>query len=136
MGFYGGKGPSRINGNLNVVGITSLGFFPTDTQTIERNITLSGDRIFYSVNKNLEFKDGTVLTVGSGSTIVFDRFNNLDDVRSKSLESPFIMSANIIEENFTIPSNYNAITVGPTLTVDSGVVITVSTGSNWSIVPE
>ena len=135
MGFYGGKVPTRISGNLNVVGITSLGFFTADTQTIERDTTLPGNRTYYSVNKNLEFENGTIFTVGSGSTVVLDRFNNLDDVTSTSLKSPFIMSFNTLVNNFTIPSNYNAMTVGPTLTVDPGVVITVSSGSNWTVVP-
>ena len=220
MGFYGGKVPTRISGNLNVVGITSLGFFTADTQTVERDTTLSGNRTYYSVNKNLEFENGTILTVGSGSTIILDRFNNLDDVRSnslissgiitaltfngtlkgdiigittlgffsddqiiyedvelgdntkyysvhknitvdsgstftvgtgstilldrfnnlddvtaKSVTSPFIMSYNRIREDFTVPTNYNAISIGPSLTVDDGIVIIVEEDANWSIIP-
>lgn len=119
---------------LNVVGISTLGFFGDDL-VLQRGLTLSDNNTYYTAAKNLTLESGAVITVGSGSTVVFDRFNNLDNVNAKSAASPFIMSYNRISESFTIPPNYNAMSVGPTIAVDSGVVITVSANANWSLVP-
>lgn len=119
---------------LSVSGISTLGFF-SDDQIITKNAILGDNTNYYSVHKNLTVKSGAVLSVGSGSTILLDRFNNLDNVTTKSVTSPFIMSYNRIQENFTVPANYNAMSVGPILTIDSGVVITVETNANWSVVP-
>lgn len=54
-------------------------------------------------------------------------------VTTSSITSPFIMSYNQISSNFTVPSNYNAASVGPVLTINNGVVITVETNANWFI---
>jgi hypothetical protein len=51
---------------------------------------------------------------------------------STSVTSPFIMNYNTILENFTVPANYNASSVGP-LTVSIGVVVTLGTNANWVI---
>jgi hypothetical protein len=42
-------------------------------------------------------------------------------------------NASVITANETVASGYNAISGGP-ITIASGVTVTVSTGSNWSIV--
>lgn len=50
-----------------------------------------------------------------------------------SVRSPFFTSFNTIQNNYMIPSNYNALSVGPT-TVASGVTVTVSDSAYWVIV--
>jgi hypothetical protein len=90
---------------------------------------------YYSVHKNITVDSGSTFTVGTGSTVLLDRFNNLDDVTAKSITSPFIMSYNSVFENFTVPTNYNAMSVGPTLSISNGIVVTVQSGASWSIVP-
>lgn len=47
--------------------------------------------------------------------------------------APFFLNANTVAANFSIPSNYNAVSVGP-ITVNSGVTVTIATGSSWVIV--
>lgn len=125
--------------SLNVSGISTLGFF-SDNQVVSQTALLGENTTYYSVHKNIIIDSGSTLTVGSGSTILLDRFNNLDDViaqslNSKHITSPFIMSYNRIQENFIVPVNYNAISIGPILSIDSGVVITIEQDANWAIVP-
>lgn len=45
----------------------------------------------------------------------------------------FFQNSNVITASYTIPTNMNAMTAGP-VTINSGVVITVPTGSVWTIV--
>jgi hypothetical protein len=45
----------------------------------------------------------------------------------------FFVNPTIVSANYTIPTNYNAMTGGP-VTVASGVVVTVPSGSTWTVV--
>ena len=56
-------------------------------------------------------------------------------VSSLYVTSPFILNPTSISENYTVPANYNAMTVGPSIVVNNGVVVTVQSGGNWSVVP-
>jgi hypothetical protein len=47
--------------------------------------------------------------------------------------APFFLNATTVSSNFTVPSNYNAMTAGK-VTINTGVTVTVSTGSRWVIV--
>ena len=44
-----------------------------------------------------------------------------------------VVHANTIDDDYTIASSNNCITAGP-ITVNSGVTVTVSSGSTWAIV--
>ena len=45
----------------------------------------------------------------------------------------FFVNPTTVSSNYTVPANYNAMTAGP-ITVNSGVVVTVGSGSVWTIV--
>ena len=47
--------------------------------------------------------------------------------------NPFFLNPTTVSANYTIPANYNASSAGP-ITINTGVTVTVSTGSNWVIV--
>ena len=112
----------------------------------------------------LGFSSGTTITFASGSTINFSNttgtkpfnvtsttlVNNLNAdlldgvswgnvntpiVSSSYLQisTPFYMNSNTVTANFTIPTNYNAMSAGP-VTVNSGITVTIPTGSEWTIV--
>jgi hypothetical protein len=51
----------------------------------------------------------------------------------KMSSSPFIEMTVNISSNYTVSNNYNALTAGP-VTIDSGVTVTVPTGSTWTVV--
>lgn len=42
-------------------------------------------------------------------------------------------NATTISANYTVPTNYNALSAGP-VTVNSGVSVTVNSGSVWTVV--
>ena len=46
---------------------------------------------------------------------------------------PFMLNATTVSANFTIPTNFNASSAGP-ITVNTGITVTVSTGSTWVII--
>jgi hypothetical protein len=45
----------------------------------------------------------------------------------------FFVNPTTVSSNYTIPTNYNAMTAGP-ITINSGVVVTVGSGSVWTVV--
>jgi len=45
----------------------------------------------------------------------------------------FFINPTTVSVNYTIPSNYNAMTAGP-ITVNSGITVTVPSGSTWVVV--
>lgn len=45
----------------------------------------------------------------------------------------FFVNPTTVSVNYTIPTNYNAMTAGP-ITVNSGVTVTVPSGSTWTVV--
>jgi len=69
----------------NLTGISTLGFFGDD-QNITSSVTLPTNTLLYTVHKNINVASGSTITVGSGTTIIMDRFNNLDDVKARTLE--------------------------------------------------
>jgi hypothetical protein len=46
---------------------------------------------------------------------------------------PFHLNATTVSANFTIPTDFNASSAGP-ITVNTGITVTISTGSTWIIV--
>jgi len=48
-------------------------------------------------------------------------------------EQVFYENAQVVTSSYTIPSTSNAMTAGP-ITINSGAVITVPSGSTWTIV--
>ena len=73
------------------------------------------DRVIYT-------KDGTglVVAIGSGAT-------------GGGGDTIFIENSQVVTANYTIPSGKNAMSTGP-ITVNSGVIVTISSGSTWAII--
>jgi hypothetical protein len=65
--------------------------------------------------------------VGIGTTTLGSKLTVNGDVAGTFFVNPTTVSA-----NYTIPTNYNAMTAGP-ITVNSGVTVTVPSGSTWVI---
>ena len=66
--------------------------------------------------------------VGIGTTTLGSKLTVNGDVAGTFFVNPTTVSA-----NYTIPTNYNAMTAGP-ISVNSGVTVTVGSGSTWTIV--
>lgn len=98
--------------------------------------TLSRDTILESSNA------GSAITL-SGTSNVFvtypaeksghkDATNTIYSEQVGATNGIFL-NAKTVSANFTIPSNYHALSVGP-VTIDSGVAVTVPASSNWKVV--
>ena len=66
-------------------------------------------------------------SVGVGTTTLGSKLTVNGDVAGTFFVNPTTVSA-----NYTVPTNYNAMTAGP-ISVASGVVVTVPSGSTWVI---
>lgn len=58
---------------------------------------------------------------------------NWVDGGGTSFGGPILSHEQNISADYTIPANQNAKSFGPTMSVDSGVTVTVSSGSYWTI---
>jgi len=97
--------------------------------------TLSRDTILESSNA------GSAITL-SGTSNVFVTYpaeksghkDSTNTIYSEQLgaSNGIVVNSNTVSADFTIPTDYNAMSVG-TITVDSGVTVTVPSGSNWKV---
>jgi len=98
----------------------------------------SGSVVASSVNVSSASTIGNTVVGGAttelvvtGSTHVTNRLDVGGIISSE--ESAIVMNPNSISRDTTIPSNYNARTVGPTITVNDGVSVTISSNGEWTI---
>jgi hypothetical protein len=80
-----GANLTNLPASLNLAGVSTLGFFGDD-QNITSSLTLPSNTKLYTVHKNINVATGSTFTVGSSSTVIMDRFNNLDDVVATSFK--------------------------------------------------
>ena len=98
--------------------------------------TLSRDTILESSNS------GSAITL-SGTSNVFVTYpaeksghkdaNNTIYSEQLGASNGIFVNSTTVSANFTVPNNYHALSVGP-VTVNSGVSVTVPSGSNWKVV--
>ena len=70
---------------------------------------------------------GSALTISGGTS---GSTNFSGDVNLTAV--PFFNNAQTVAANYTVPSGYNSHSAGP-ITINTGVTVTVSTGSTWVI---
>lgn len=109
----------EITGSTNInAGITTASSFVGPlTGNVTGNINSSGINTLTSLNST-DINASGIITASS-----------------LYVTSPFILNPNTINANYTVPVNFNAMTIGPSITVSSGVVVTVPSGAKWSVVP-
>jgi hypothetical protein len=94
---------------------------PTGTTGQQPGTALTGMLRFNTTKTSFEGYNGTSwASVGGGAT-------------GGSTDQIFYLNGQTVTADYSIPSSYNAGTFGP-VTVNSGVTVTVPSGSTWSIV--
>ena len=73
----------------------------------------------------------TTATNQSGGTVSATTITATGGITAST--APFFLNGQTVASNFTVPSGSNAMTVGK-VTINTGVVVTVSTGSRWVVV--
>ena len=125
--------------NINVSSASTIGNTVVGGATTE--LVVGGDSLvtgnsfvsgISSVSNTTESttKDTGALVVEGGVGI--EKRLNVGGIIS-SEESAIVMNPNSISRDTTIPSNYNAQTIGPTITVNDGVSVTISSNGEWTI---
>jgi len=81
-------------------------------------------------------------TLSSSTSLVWDTANTqltvggdivADGITIDSSGVPIYLNGQTVAVDFTIPSGYNGMSAGP-ITISNGVTVTVTSGSEWSIV--
>lgn len=102
-------------------GSTGAATIPVGT-TAERPVSPANGYIRFNVSLNAYegYKDGNWLSLGGGAT-----GGGTNDV--------FYENSTTVTADYTITSGKNAVSAGP-ITINSGVTVTVPSGSTWTIV--
>jgi len=107
--------PTIDTSDSSAITITPAAVFSSDV-TVGNDLTVSND-----VTATIYYGDGSQLTgISAGAT-------------GGSTDQVFYENDQVVTTDYTISTNKNAMTAGP-ITVNSGVTITIPTGSEWSIV--
>ena len=95
---------------------TTAGAVPSagNMQTSEIAVN-SADRLMY-----VKSPAGTVVTIGNGAT-------------GAGGDQIFVQNGQTVTASYTVPTGVNAMSTGP-LTINSSVVVTISSGSVWAII--
>lgn len=82
----------------------------------------TGEIALNATDRVIFTKDGTglVVAIGSGAT-------------GGGGDTIFIENSQVVTADYTIPVGKNAMSTGP-ITVNSGVTVTISSGSTWAII--
>jgi len=116
--------------------LTSNGASAPSWSTPAGGVTLANDT---ATTSNL-FPTFAAATSGSVSTIYTGNTKLLYKPSTGELQSTAMVSSNgitvnssIVAADYTIGTNFNAVSAGP-ITINSGIVVTVSSGSVWVVV--
>lgn len=138
---------TSVSGTGTVNGITLTGTV-TSSGSLTLGGTLSGVSLTTQVSGTLPVANGgtglTSLTAnrvpyGAGTSALGNEAEFTYDPSLNTLTAPqvnasngIVVNSNTVSANYTIPSGSSAMSAGP-MTVSSGVVVTVSSGSRWVV---
>ena len=125
------------DGNTTYYAITSGTDFEVGLGTYTASgTTLSRDTVLESSNS------GSKITL-AGTSNVFVTYpaeksghkDSTNTIYSEQVgaSNGLFVNSKTVSADFSVPSNYHALSVGP-VTVDSGVSVTVPSGSNWKVI--
>ena len=99
--------------------------------------TLSRDTVLESSNSGslVNFSAGTknVFVTYPAEKATYQDANGTAIAPQLSASNGIVENANTVSANYTIQTNYNAMSAGP-VTVNSGISLTIPSGSNWVVV--
>jgi hypothetical protein len=130
---------STFNGKANAFTYTT-NYIPygqgTTTPTQSANLTFNGTTLTTTDITDSSLTAGRVTYAGTGGNLVdsstFTFASSTLTAPIVSASNGLVVNSNTVSANYTIPSGSSASSVGP-MTVSSGIVVTVSSGSRWVV---
>lgn len=115
-------GAVNANNVVSKTGVNGSAQVPVGTTAQRDTVPIAGELRFNTDTASFEGHNGTAWgTVGgAGST-------------GGGVDKAFYENDQVITTNYTITAGKNAMTAGP-LTINTGITVTVPTGSSWSII--
>ena len=99
----------------------------TATAFTTGSVVFAGASGVYSQNNAQLFWDNTNNRLGVGTTTPGSAIET-----NAAVAAAFFVNPTTVSANYTIPTNYNAMTAGP-ITINSGITVTVPSGSTWVV---
>lgn len=108
-----------------------LGTYTSSGTTLSRTTVLESSNGGSLVN----FSAGTknVFVTYPAEKATYQDANGTAIAPQLSASNGLVENANTVSANYTIQTNYNAMSAGP-VTVNSGITLTIPSGSNWVVV--
>ena len=91
----------------------------------------AGPGVVYSATAPVDTSVIWYNTENGNSYVYYDSF--WTSISGDSRTFPIQLNGQIISASYEIPAGYNGVSAGP-ITIASGAVVTIPTGSSWSIV--
>lgn len=83
--------------------------------------------------KSNNITSGSITADLLSATAITDKLGYIPaDAASSAGAGPIAVNATLIDANTAIPPNYNGVSLG-SITVDTGVTVTIASGSKWQI---
>jgi hypothetical protein len=105
-----------------------IGTYTSSGTTLSRDTVLSSSNSGSLVNFSAGTKD--VFVTQPAERTVYVEGQTVFGANKAQGNMGLLVNADLISNDYTLPSGYNALSVGP-ISVASGVTVTVSSGQNW-----
>ena len=107
-----------------------IGTYTSSGTTLSRDTVLSSSNSGSLVNFSSGTKDVFVTQPAERTVYVGASDQTIYGANNAQGNGGLLVNADLISNNYTLPSGFNALSVGP-ITVASGVTVTVTSGQNW-----
>ncbi len=107
-----------------------IGTYTSSGTTLSRDTVLSSSNSGSLVNFSSGTKDVFVTQPAERTVYVGASDQTIYGANNAQGNGGLLVNADLISNNYTLPSGFNALSVGP-VSVASGVTVTVTSGQNW-----
>lgn len=107
-----------------------IGTYTSSGTTLSRDTVLSSSNSDALVNFSSGTKDVFVTQPAERTVYVGASNQTIYGANNAQGNGGLLVNADLISNNYTLPSGFNALSVGP-ISVASGVTVTVTSGQNW-----